>query len=130
MEHIFSQWIIYFYSPYQVKWWMKWRKKGFHHCGGIKYDPQKKTWINFERIYGKLIIENLSKEEVDATLKKIKRLNGKIIHKTVEETPVEAPYIEWWVKEHSCVSVIQNALGMNKWFIFTPYQLYCALNKV
>jgi hypothetical protein len=108
---------------------MKWRKKGFHHCGGIKYDPQKKTWINFERIYGKLIIENLSKEEVDATLKKIKRINGRIINKTIEERAVKAPYIEWWIKEHSCVSVIQNALGMNKWFIFTPYQLYCALNK-
>ena len=95
MEHIFSQWIIYFYSPYNVKWWMKWRKKGFHHCGGIKYDPQKKTWINFERIYGKLMIENLSKEEGDATLKKIKRINGRIINKTIEERAVKAPYIEW-----------------------------------
>ena len=34
-----------------------------------------------------------------------------------------------WIKEHSCVSYVQRLLGMTQFFIFTPYQLFCALKK-
>jgi len=34
-----------------------------------------------------------------------------------------------WIKEHSCVSYVQRLIGLNKWWIFSPYQLYCALKK-
>ena len=130
MEYIQYQWLVYFYSPRKISWFQKWRKKGFHHCGAIRYDPVKKTWINLELINSQVLLENLDKEEVKNMLEHIKRLNGKIVQLSRIVNTKNTTIFEWWIKEHSCVSFVQRLLGLKKWFIFTPYQLYCALNKL
>jgi|TARA_R100000306_G_C4364525_1_gene136937 hypothetical protein len=127
MEHIFYQWVIYFYSPKKLRWWQRWFKKGFHHCGAIRYDPEKKIWINTEMIFSKIIIEVITRDEMMDMLDNVRRMNGRIVQLTVEEKDMQTT--DCWIKEHTCVSFIQKLLGMRKWFIFTPYQLYCALNK-
>lgn len=130
MEYIQYQWIIYFYSPQKVKWFQKWRKKGFHHCGAIRYDPEKKTWINLEVINSQVLLENLDREEVESLIKGVKRLNGTTVQLTRRILTKNPSIFEWWIKEHSCVSFVQRLIGMKRWFIFTPYQLYCALKKL
>tara|TARA_B100000131_G_scaffold303164_1_gene326978 strand:- start:2776 stop:3168 length:393 start_codon:yes stop_codon:yes gene_type:complete len=130
MEYIQYQWIVYFYSPQKVKWFQKWRKKGFHHCGAIRYDPEKKTWINLEVINSQVLLENLDREEVEKMIKGIKRLNGTTVQLTRRILTKNPSIFEWWIKEHSCVSFVQRLIGMKRWFIFTPYQLYCALKKL
>ena len=130
MEYIQYQWIINFYSPQKVKWFQKWRKKGFHHCGAIRYDPEKKTWINLEVINSQVLLENLDREEVESWIKGVKRLNGTTVQLTRRILTKNPSIFEWWIKEHSCVSFVQRLIGMKRWFIFTPYQLYCALKKL
>jgi len=33
------------------------------------------------------------------------------------------------IKDLTCVAFIMRLIGFYKWYIFTPYQLYCALIK-
>ena len=130
MEHIQYQWIVYFYSPRKIYWWQRWRRKGFHHCGAIRYDPSKKTWINLEMINSQILVENLNKEEITKMMDGLRRVNGRMVQLTRSVKPKIPSFCEWWIKEHSCVSFVQRLLGMKRWFIFTPYQLYCALRKL
>ena len=85
---------------------------------------------NLELINSQVLLENLDKEEVKNMLEHIRRLNGKIVQLSRIVNTKNTTIFEWWIKEHSCVSFVQRLLGLKKWFIFTPYQLYCALNKL
>jgi hypothetical protein len=55
---------------------------------------------------------------------------GKVLEGEIKPRKTKFPsFMGSWIKEHSCVSYVQRILGLNKWWIFTPYQLYCALKK-
>lgn len=128
MERIRSEWLIFFYTPFNPPWYTKWRKKGYTHVGAISYQPDFKCWIMVEGLYGRLNIELMSNEEVQNVLSYVKRLHGMVIK---GEEKITANFRgEWWVKEHSCVSYMQRLLGLRKFWIFTPYQLFCALRKM
>ena len=47
----------------------------------------------------------------------------------VLKVPVKHNWKLIWIKEHSCVSFIMRLIGYENWFIWTPYQLFCALKK-
>jgi hypothetical protein len=46
---------------------------------------------------------------------------------------LRCPEKEQWqlfrIKDMTCVSFIMRLIGFYKWYILTPYQLYCALIK-
>ena len=107
MEHIRNEWLVFFYSPYNPPWYTKWRKKGFIHCGAMYFNKQFDCWVVVEGLYGQLLIELIGKEQLNHNFRG-----------------------EWWVKEHSCVSYIQRMIGLRNFWLFTPYQLFCALRKI
>tara|TARA_R100001463_G_scaffold85930_1_gene140852 strand:- start:4044 stop:4463 length:420 start_codon:yes stop_codon:yes gene_type:complete len=94
----------------------------------MTFNAEHKCWVMVEGLYGSLNVEILSKEESEKVLSYVKRLHGVILKGDENENPNFRG--EWWVKEHSCVSYMQRLLGLRKFFIFTPYQLFCALRKM
>jgi len=128
LEHIRNEWLVFFYSPYNPPWYTKWRKKGFIHCGAMYFNKQFDCWVVVEGLYGQLLIELIDEEEAIKMLSFIKRLNGTIL-KGKEQLNHNFRG-EWWVKEHSCVSYIQRMIGLRNFWLFTPYQLFCALRKI
>jgi hypothetical protein len=96
----------------------------------MSYDPQKEIWILVEYNFGHLFVETLDPEEVDKIFRMISQKNGKIVKVPVKHNLPRFPVImKSWIKEHSCVSYVQRLIGMSKFWIFTPYQLYCELKK-
>ena len=130
MGYFPKEWLVFFYENNDFHRSHKFFKKGFKHCGVMSYDPQKEIWILVEYNFGHLFVETLDEEEVDKIFRMISQKNGKIIQVPVKYNLPRFPVImRSWIKEHSCVSYVQRLLGMSKFWIFTPYQLYCELKK-
>ena len=126
-----KEWLVYFYEAKDHHWSLRFFKKNFKHCGVIGYFENNDSWILLEYIYGKFMVELLTKKDVDSLFLFIKDTNGKIIKvpvKNIEKSPMPNLFGSW-LKEHSCVSYVQRLLGLNHFFIFTPYRLFCALKK-
>ena len=125
-----TEWLVFFYENNDFHRSHKFFKKGFKHCGVMSYDPHKKIWLLVEYNFGHLFVETLDPEEVDKIFRMISQKNGKILQVPVKYNLPRFPVImRSWIKEHSCVSYVQRLLGMSKFWIFTPYQLYCELKK-
>ena len=117
-----TEWLVFFYENNDFH--------RFKHCGVMSYDPHKKIWLLVEYNFGHLFVETLDEEEVDKIFRMISQKNGKILQVPVKYNLPRFPVImRSWIKEHSCVSYVQRLLGMSKFWIFTPYQLYCELKK-
>ena len=127
MEHIRNEWLVFFYTPFNPPWYTKWRKKGFTHVGAMNFYPKFNCWLVLEGLYGRLHVELIDGPEAQKILSYVKRLNGKVLKGREMDTPNFRG--EWWVKEHSCVSYIQRLIGLRSFWMFTPYQLFCALKK-
>jgi hypothetical protein len=109
---------------------IKFFKKGFKHCGVLYHDTTCNHWIIVEYIYGQMLIEVLDSKKTDAFFELLKQKKAKVLKGDCAFNHTKFPTImKSWIKEHSCVSYVQRILGLNKWWIFTPYQLYCALKK-
>ena len=91
MERIRSEWLVFFYTPFNPPWYTKWRKKGYTHVGAMSYQADFKCWIMIEGLYGRLNVELMSNEEVEKVLTYVKRYmvwllkEKKKIHLTLEE---------------------------------------------
>jgi len=106
-------------------------RKGFKHCGVLYYSEVTKHWYIAEYIYGQFLLEALSSKESTAFFQFLKNKKAKCLNGEAKFNHTGFPsFMKSWIKEHSCVSYVQRILGMNKWWIFTPYQLYCALKKM
>jgi len=125
-----NEWLVYFYESNDHHRHIRFFKKGFKHCGVMGYEPHMKIWLLVEYNYGHLFVETLSKKEVDAIFRMIQIKKGHIIKVPVSYKLTGFPsFMGSWIKEHSCVSYVQRLLGLNKFWIFTPYQLFCELKK-
>ena len=126
-----KEWLVYFYEAKDHHWSLRFFKKNFKHCGVIGYFSELDTWMLQEYIYGKLMVELLTKKDIESLFQFIKNTNGKIIKVPVKETEKSPlPNIFGaWIKEHSCTSYVQRLLGLNHFFNFTPHQLFCALKR-
>ena len=128
MERIRTKWLVFFYTPINPPWYTKWRKRGFTHVGAMTFNAKHKCWVLVEGLYGRLNVEVLSRKQSEKVLSYVKRLHGIVLKGDEKDMPKFRG--EWWVKEHSCVSYMQRLLGLRKFFLFTPYQLFCALRKI
>jgi|TARA_R110000822_G_C15063127_1_gene467695 hypothetical protein len=126
-----KEWLVYFYEASGHNKSIRFFKKGYKHCGAIGYCVEKDIWIMQEFIYGKYNVEILEGKDVDTIFRFIKKVKGKVLKGTMkEDVKLGLPRLfSSWIKEHSCVSYVQRLLGMTYFWIFTPYQLFCALKK-
>ena len=125
-----TRYLVYFFENTDGHKDTRFFKKGFKHCGVITFDEENNTWILIEYIFGHLNVEVLSEEKIEAVFRMFKKKNGKVLQGDIKPRKTKFPsFMGSWIKEHSCVSYVQRILGLNKWWIFTPHQLYCALQK-
>jgi hypothetical protein len=124
MGFIQKEWLVYFYEAdeYPYPEWLQFLKKGFKHCGALNFDPEKNVWIHLEYTHAGIKHSLLSKEQLENMLFYLK-----------DYEVLRCPEKEQWqlfrIKDMTCVSFIMRLIGFYKWYILTPYQLYCALIK-
>ncbi len=125
-----NEWLVYFYENLDYHKSTRFFKKGFKHCGVMSYDAEHKVWLLVEYNFGHLFVETLIEKQVDAIFKMISLKKGHIFKVPVQYKLTRFPtFMGSWIKEHSCVSYVQRLLGLDKFWIFTPYQLFCELKK-
>jgi hypothetical protein len=125
MGSIQKEWLIYFYEDGVKNRYFKflfWLKKGFTHCGALQYNPQINIWLHLQFTHAGIKVDILTPEEVSGIL-------SMLYHFKVLRCPIKDDWHLIRIKELSCVSFIMRLIGFYRWWIITPYQLYCALQK-
>ncbi len=124
MGFVQKEWLIYFYeNPKEERSpWLHFIKSGFRHCGALGYVQPIKRWVHLEWTHHGVRHILLDDDEMD-----------KIISYMYDFKMLRCPVKNQWqllrIKDYTCVSFVMRLIGYYKWWIFTPYQLYCALKK-
>ena len=126
MGSIQKEWLVYFSDARTVRyakwiWWWK-PKPGFRHCGALHYDTNVKKWLHVE--FNHAGIETTILSPIAA-----ENLFDKLYNFEILICPKKDDWHLMRIKELSCVSFIMRLIGFYRWWIITPYQLYCALLK-
>jgi len=126
-EQSFTDWYVVFEHGDMPYWWAKYLHPGIRHCYALRWDGF--NWIAFHPKLGHTDIEILSYgsyEDIQNIL--IDTDCSVIIHVKVwrESTRIRSP----WPTAVTCVEQIKALLGIRKWFLFTPYQLFNYLSGV
>lgn len=120
-----TQWFIIFEHGDMPYAWAKFLKRGFRHCYAIQWDGF--NWIRFLPRLGHTDIEILPYNSTYNIMEVVQNIDSCIIHIKVkrDSTRVRAP----WPTVSTCVEQIKAILGVKKWFLFTPWQLFKYLEK-
>lgn len=101
-------------------WWMHFLKKGFYHC--IVALGRQNEWLIIDPLLhftDAIMIRNVD----------IKRFFKKHGYRFVEVSLNEPNYKRLRVMPYTCVETVKRFIGVEKALIFTPYGLFCYLNK-
>lgn len=120
-EQSFTDWYIVFEHGDMPYWWSKYLQSGFRHCWALRWDGF--NWIMINPKLGHTDIEILpygSFEDIENI--RIDTNCSVIIHAKVwrESVRIRSP----WPTAITCVEQIKALLGIRKWFLFTPYDLF------
>ena len=126
MGSIQKEWLVYFSDARTVRyakwiWWWK-PKPGFRHCGALHYDTNVEKWLHVE--FNHAGIETTILSPIAA-----ENLFDKLYDFEILICPKKDDWHLMRIKELSCVSFIMRLIGFYRWWIITPYKLYCALLK-
>jgi len=128
MEYIQKEYLIYFYEDTSIPrhWLVDFfcKKPKFKHVGAWGYNPYSDQWFGIEYTHRGIKHQFYSKEQMETILAYFKKNKFAVL-----KVPVKHNWKLIWIKEHSCVSFIMRLIGYENWFIWTPYQLFCALKK-
>ena len=114
MGSIQEEWLVYF-SNELTKRYAKWKLT-------LKYIPKLDIWEHIQFTHAGLRTSILNKDEASELLSKLYQFEILIC-------PIKNDWHLFRIKELSCVSFIMRLIGFYRWWIITPYQLYCALLK-
>lgn len=103
---------------------LKFLRRGFRHCFIIMKQDDK--WILIDPRADKTDIQILPHPS-HFNFPRYFTTQGKIVCKILNiKTPKKiAPIIPM-----SCVETVKRIIGIHRWFVFTPYQLYRSINKI
>jgi hypothetical protein len=123
MGHIQEEWLIYFYEDgvknryTKYLWWLK---KGFTHCGGLKFDAERNIWLHLQFTHAGIKLDVLTPEEASGLFNYLHKFK-------ILKCPIKDNWQFIRFKDMTCVSFVMRLIGFYKWYILTPHQLYCAL---
>jgi hypothetical protein len=118
------KWIICFTESENIGMWKVFTKKhhGFSHVFAVHYDVHLKLWKKVEFTTQGFNIEVLKGSKADELV-----LFMLVCCKCIEYEPKDKPiYIP---RLMYCVSFIKHLCNIRKFWLLTPYQLYCELLK-
>lgn len=118
-------WYIVFEEALKRKWYFKWFKPGFTHCYIMKKSEGGCFWLVVNPVWSHVIVDYRSVE----TFPTVRDYAGS--HALVLEYKAFIdPYSKVWaLGVNSCVDVVKRFLGIRRFTLFTPYQLYKYLRK-
>lgn len=96
--------------------WLKILKRGFRHCLVIWHDGR--NWICVDPLSHVLDIQVIEKNGLD--MPTLMREQGHVVVRTYRKAPLKIAPPDIL----SCVSLVKRALGIHKFSIITPWQLY------
>lgn len=99
-----------------------WWRKGFSHVFVVDYDPDIDVWIKAECASEKMNFQFFKDDSADLLIGHLAE-NCTCVDARGD---AKAIYFPRWLY---CVSFVKHFLGIRKWWILTPYQLYCELRK-
>ena len=100
-----------------TKWLKRILKDGFSHCFVIIHHNGYNLMVNscFSHAYNSLSFQEYTPQEGD-TIVKIDRL-------------IDTNVSHYKIGLMSCVEIVKRFIGLNRFLVFTPYQLYKALQR-
>lgn len=115
---------IVIFSDHTDLWWLKFLRRGFRHCAVLI--EQNGQWILVDALAHKtelLIVDVPDGFQLSEWL----RDDGCVVCETrLMYHPVDGPL---WPAFATCVESVKRILGIRHPFIFTPWQLYCHLQR-
>ncbi|MBO5997942.1 MAG: hypothetical protein J6P93_05395 [Alphaproteobacteria bacterium] len=101
-------------------WWMRFLKKGFYHC--FVALGRQNEWIIIDPLLHFTDVILVRDINIYSFFKK----RG---YRFVDVLLKEPQKIRLRVMPYTCVETVKRFIGVDKSFIFTPYRLFCYLNK-
>jgi hypothetical protein len=117
-----TEWLVYFYESEDHSKWLRFLEKGFKHCGALSFSAKHNLWIHLEYTHDGIRLSYLEDKDVEDIFFFLKD------HKVLR-CPIKDDWQLFRIKDLTCVAFIMRLIGFYRWWILTPYQLYCALRK-
>jgi len=118
------RWIICFSESKNIGIWKYFTKHrfGFSHVYAVSYDSKIDIWKKLEFTTHGFNSETLTGEDSTKLVLDMHMCN-KCIEIDIDKNPIYMPRLFY------CVSFIKHLCNIRKFWILTPYQLYCELLK-
>lgn len=120
-EKSLVDWFIVFEHSDMPWRWTKLLAPGFRHCYAVRWDGW--NWIRFNPKMGHTDVEILTYGKFDSIIEIVQDTDCcAILHCRVwrETMRIRAP----WPTVATCVEQIKAILGIRKWYLWTPLQLF------
>jgi hypothetical protein len=118
------KWIICFCDSPNIGMWKLFTKgkKGFSHVFAIRYDTKNDIWTKYEFSTHGFRFEPYKGKEADILFANMMNY-WTCLDVVVEDKPIYMPRLMY------CVSFVKHIVGISKFWVMSPYQLYCELLK-
>ena len=119
------KWIICFCESKNIGLWKQFTKYryGFSHVYAVRYEPELDLWQKVEITTNGFDFKTLKGEKATELVLNM-HLGGECIEIDVKDKPIYIPRLFY------CVSFIKHLCNVRKFWIWTPYQLYCELRRL
>jgi len=119
------KWIICFCESKNIGLWKLFTKYryGFSHVYAVRYEPELDLWQKVEITTNGFDFKTLKGEKATELVLNM-HLGGECIEIEVKDKPIYIPRLFY------CVSFIKHLCNVRKFWIWTPYQLYCELRRL
>jgi hypothetical protein len=116
--------IIVFKPADKQSWWVHWIDKNFSHCFLATYTDDKHSVV-IEPSEGGIAL-NIVKKPIEELAAGYKKKCWVVADYTAKECNMIQPRLKFF---RNCVGICKDFLGINKWWIITPKQLYGEVKK-
>jgi len=118
------KWIICFCDSKNIGLWKLFTKyrAGFTHVYAVRYDPELELWQKVEITTNGFDFQSLKGEKATELVLNMHLCNT-CVEVDIKYYPIYIPRLFY------CVSFIKHLCNVRKFWIWTPYQLYCELLK-
>ena len=119
------RWIICFCESKNIGLWKLFTKYryGFSHVYAVNYDTELDIWKKLELTTNGFQFHTLKGEKATELVLNM-HLGGECLEIDIKDKPIYMPRLFY------CVSFIKHLCNIRKFWILTPYQLYCELRRL
>lgn len=117
-------WYLVFTGDRRAAWWNIFtrHRPGFQHVAAYRYCPVGERWILVDWHARLLNVETLTEQGVEAIINAA--CKGELRVLQVQAALAEKRLIPG---PAYCVTSMKQLVGLRAWWVWTPWQLYCAL---